>query len=80
MIEKLGNEYGQEFWYARELQYALEYASWRNLKEYKIKRKRLATTAKPVLMTILPKWAKWLRRELHQNQLKIMNFLVMHAI
>lgn len=24
------NEYGQEFWYARELQTALEYAEWRN--------------------------------------------------
>lgn len=24
------NEYGQEFWYARELQQALEYAEWRN--------------------------------------------------
>ena len=24
------NEYGQEFWYARELQSALEYKEWRN--------------------------------------------------
>lgn len=24
------NEYGQEFWYARELQIALEYTEWRN--------------------------------------------------
>ena len=24
------NEYGQEFWYARELQIALEYKEWRN--------------------------------------------------
>lgn len=24
------NEYGQEFWYARELQEALEYTEWRN--------------------------------------------------
>jgi len=24
------NEYGQEFWYARELQNALEYTEWRN--------------------------------------------------
>ncbi|WP_292144306.1 BRO family protein [Butyrivibrio sp.] len=32
MIEKLGNEYGQEFWYAKELQYALEYASWAKFK------------------------------------------------
>ena len=24
------NEYGQEFWYARELQAALEYKEWRN--------------------------------------------------
>ncbi|MBQ8947788.1 MAG: hypothetical protein IJ058_13460 [Lachnospiraceae bacterium] len=28
------NEYGQEFWYARELQEALEYAEWRNF--YKV--------------------------------------------
>lgn len=27
------NEYGQEFWYARELQSALEYSQWRYLKE-----------------------------------------------
>lgn len=26
------NEYGQEFWYARELQTALEYAKWQNFK------------------------------------------------
>ena len=24
------NEYGEEFWYARELQRALEYTEWRN--------------------------------------------------
>lgn len=27
------NEYGQEFWYARELQIALEYTEWRNFKK-----------------------------------------------
>ena len=27
------NEYGQEFWYARELQTALEYTEWRNFKK-----------------------------------------------
>lgn len=27
------NEYGQEFWYARELQAALEYSEWRNFKK-----------------------------------------------
>ena len=27
------NEYGQEFWYARELQTALEYSEWRNFKK-----------------------------------------------
>lgn len=27
------NEYGQEFWYARELQAALEYTEWRNFKK-----------------------------------------------
>ena len=27
------NEYGQEFWYARELQKVLEYSQWRNFYE-----------------------------------------------
>ena len=27
------NEYGEEFWYARELQTALEYTEWRNFKK-----------------------------------------------
>lgn len=27
------NEYGEEFWYARELQIALEYTEWRNFKK-----------------------------------------------
>ena len=27
------NEYGQEFWYARELQQALEYTKWDNFKK-----------------------------------------------
>ena len=27
------NEYGQEFWYARELQAALEYSQWRRFEE-----------------------------------------------
>lgn len=27
---KHANEYGQEFWYARDLQFALEYTEWRN--------------------------------------------------
>ena len=27
------NEYGQEFWYARELQIALEYSKWENFKK-----------------------------------------------
>ena len=27
------NEYGQEFWYAREMQIALEYKEWRNFKK-----------------------------------------------
>ena len=34
IFEKLKhvNGYGQEFWYARELQVALEYSQWRYLK------------------------------------------------
>lgn len=30
-IKKI-NDYGEEFWYARELQKILEYAEWRNFK------------------------------------------------
>ena len=37
------NEYGQEFWYARELQPALEYSQWRYLKEA-IERAKTACT------------------------------------
>ena len=37
------NEYGQEFWYARELQSALEYSQWRYLKEA-IERAKTACT------------------------------------
>lgn len=33
------NEYGQEFWYARELQIALEYTEWRNFPKSWIKLK-----------------------------------------
>ena len=29
------NEYGQEFWYARELQEVLEYSEWRNFNSIK---------------------------------------------
>ena len=45
IFEKLKhvNEYGQEFWYARELQVALEYSQWRYLKEA-IERAKIACT------------------------------------
>lgn len=45
IFEKLKhvNEYGQEFWYARELQVALEYSQWRYLKEA-IERAKTACT------------------------------------
>ena len=33
------NEFGQEFWYARELQSALEYSQWRRFKEVILKAK-----------------------------------------
>jgi len=35
------NEYGEEFWYARELQHILEYTEWRNF-ENVIQKARLA--------------------------------------
>ncbi|MBR1931310.1 MAG: DNA damage-inducible protein D [Lachnospiraceae bacterium] len=38
------NEYGQEFWYARELQIALEYKEWRNFKKV-INKAKTACTA-----------------------------------
>ena len=45
IFEKLKhvNGYGQEFWYARELQVALEYSQWRYLKEA-IERAKTACT------------------------------------
>ena len=33
------NEFGQEFWYARELQSVLEYSQWRRFKEVVLKAK-----------------------------------------
>ena len=35
------NEYGQEYWYARELQDALEYSKWRNF--FKVIEKAICT-------------------------------------
>lgn len=37
---KCVNEYGQEFWYARELQKVLEYSQWRRFKDVIIKAKQ----------------------------------------
>ena len=39
------NEYGQEFWYARELQAALEYTEWRNFKKIIDKAKEACVTS-----------------------------------
>ena len=39
------NEYGQEFWYARELQTALEYTEWRNFKKIIVKAKEACVTS-----------------------------------
>ena len=44
------NEYGQEFWYARELQVALEYKQWQRLLA-----NRLIMRSLPILPTL----AKW---------------------
>ena len=38
------NEYGQEFWYARELQNALEYTEWRNFIKVIEKAKKARTS------------------------------------
>jgi DNA-damage-inducible protein D len=40
------NEYGQEFWYARELQVALEYKEWRNFKKVADKAKIACESSK----------------------------------
>lgn len=39
------NEYGQEFWYARELQQALEYTEWRNFSSVVEKAKTACSTS-----------------------------------
>lgn len=39
------NEYGNEFWYARELQSILEYTEWRNFQKLIEKLKQPAKTA-----------------------------------
>lgn len=61
------NEYGQEFWYARELQEVLEYKQWRRFEEA-VERAQIACeqSGNPVL-TILPWSAKWFRSVLVQN-------------
>ena len=50
------NEYGEEYWLARELQPVLEYAQWRRFADA-IERAKLVVM-RP--MTILPPSAKWL--------------------
>ena len=43
------NEYGQEFWYARELQTALEYKEWRNFTKVIDKAKITCTTSEHIV-------------------------------
>lgn len=40
------NEYGQEFWYARELQAVLEYSQWRRFKDTIIRAMEACKTSK----------------------------------
>jgi DNA-damage-inducible protein D len=54
------DENGTEFWYARELQTALEYAQWRHFQESIERAKTTCEASGLILDTILPTPAKWL--------------------
>lgn len=53
------NEYGVEFWYARELQTALEYKQWRRFENIINKAKDASRIVEMMFQTILPTSAKW---------------------
>ena len=53
------NEYGQEFWYARELQTALEYTQWRRFREVIERAKDACQRSGNSVFDHLPMPAKW---------------------
>ena len=53
------NEYGVEFWYARELRTALEYKQWRRFENIINKAKDACRIVEMMFQTILPTSAKW---------------------
>ena len=50
------NEYGQEFWYARELARVLEYKDFRNFEQSIFKATAVMTLR--IILVTLPKWWK----------------------
>ncbi len=75
------NEYRQEFWYARELQTALEYSEWRNFKKIIDKAKdACATSGNPVEdhFVDVTKWSQSVQAQ--SEKLTIMFFHGMPAI
>ena len=54
------DEFGNEYWFARELQNILEYTQWRRFENVINKAKFHVRTQTLRLMTILPTSAKWL--------------------
>lgn len=64
---KYVNEYGEEYWLARELQSVLEYAQWRRFSDAIEHAKLPVKTADLQSQTILPTSAKWLTSEPAQS-------------
>lgn len=75
------NEYGVEFWYARELQAALEYKEWRNF--YKVMN-RAVIACKTVrmrwLIILLRSTKRYACRKVQQKKYQIMNSHAMPVI
>ena len=73
-------EDGSEYWSARELGLALDYAKWENFAKV-IKRAMMhVKTAGTVFQTIFLRSGKSLKLELPRNPKKIMNCQDMHVI
>lgn len=52
------DEYGNEYWYARELQVALDYKKWQKFENVIENAKLLVRTVIMQYRIILPKWVK----------------------
>ena len=73
------NEYGQEFWYARELQVALEYKQWRRFCNVIDKAKIACEQANNAVSAHFANVGKMVEA-LHQKKLEIFNYPAMPAI